>query len=335
MNGIKNGWTPLSNSYLSINDDPIGVIGEEVYFYLSHTYVIVKYSLRTGQWRVVVMLTDADITAEHPVVTFDNKHTVFIFDQSKMTVVDIKSQKVVSTQLSVQVQAGSVAKIIDRECHLFANGHNDTNHVHRILNLDTYTINSMQKHQNVYDSRYLFLPTDNSIFAIGGIMFQMYEEDIYKFCCEAKTWSNWSDEHLLQTRVNVCRFGTIVTRDGRYLILFGGEHDPLAHRSDDSIRIIDLQTKKVIESSLRCPVKSGFNAVLVQERPHHMLLAGFARHSGVHSDTWMSEDVLDLVGFWGCEDTVFLQQYCRWGSGRAHWKIKLKEVLSAPPRLYI
>lgn len=140
------------------------------------------------------------------------------------------------------------------------------------------------------------------------------------------TTMNWSRPLLTRTQFP----GMVFTSEGRYALLFGGRHRGIR---TDVISIYDFKTQQRSESSLKCPKKGRYSAVVIGDtKKDEIAVFGFINKTFKEP---MFRDVqilpiylIEMTAKWYRNEQVYLMTSVGAAPGvNDHWRINIDDVL--------
>ena len=131
----------------------------------------------------------------------------------------------------------------------------------------------------------------------------------------------------------VHNFGCVMTRDERYVVIFGGTQLPEGCVYD-GILVMDLRTFKVRKSKIKCPMEGDVYACLmIDELRMDLILNGMIRKcfgdnlkddgKRMNDECFVTKDVIDVMKMYYCIENVHL--FDRKGVG--HWRMQIDHIL--------
>eukprot|EP01084_Bolivina_argentea_P231701 390656_1 len=293
---------------------------------INDTKRIYQYCTVKNKW---IMLKQMEYKNNYDITSLAyNSQNNELYISNGVTVEQVKINKNINiNQNEIKLQQKQNAIIINNDYHYF-NGRK-----HYIFNNKTNKFDTISGQW--YDNYGLiYIQSKNELLLIGGDgSYGGCSNEIYK--CEVKqgvklriankSWSKLNT--ILPNRIS--RFGSVLTNDEQYIILFGG----LRHRGggmgpdgqvyNDKIYIFNLETMSIKEITKRCPENGIMKAVIT--KPMHdykvdLLIHGFIRNEKIIN---IPVDVINSVHsfYQSSKSEIHLFTASVSGGNISHWKI--------------
>ena len=160
------------------------------------------------------------------------------------------------------------------------------------------------------------LKSQNKVLFMGGKLRNIFIWDIIN--------DKWSIIKGLQISESGYRYraGIVVTKDEKYVVLFGGSQC-------DKIEIFDVDKQLICQSDIKCPEMVEYRAMLIDNcKQSDIIIHGYLRK------IWNNEEfnnlnntirlIMLMIRFYANEYVHLIQI----NSGR-HWRIQLRDLLSS------
>eukprot|EP01084_Bolivina_argentea_P256840 432589_1 len=246
----------------------------------------------------------------------------FSEDISKLSIIDIKTGEL-TIDNTVPRCGGWISLILaDNSCHIIGG---DRNKHHWMCNKDKYefklnytfdwNVNSLGGN---YWNGVIYVKSRQQILFFGGWRSDEYQcsDVIYIYSLTENKWSV-SDTNL---PIQVQYFGSILTPDERFIILFGGW--TFDDGNIDDIWIWNLEEMNITKSKLVCPDLGGYSATLLFDTVSDILIYGYLKEY-CNQSVNIPYDIINIIGKWCYNCLVHLMDR----DNGNHWKIELAEIL--------
>eukprot|EP01084_Bolivina_argentea_P283231 485024_1 len=156
-----------------------------------------------------------------------------------------------------------------------------------------------------------------------NILLVIEEKKILSYCTITNIWSKIS----IKLPTGLGKIKAVVTRDDKYVVMFGGNIDGLAHAYTNDIYVLDVKMMKLLKCSVKCPVSHVIHTAILNDcNAEELITFGFVR------DTWKNKQyshilfppfyLIKLVQFYYWKDEIHLF----WNS--CHWKKSVDDILN-------
>eukprot|EP01084_Bolivina_argentea_P299044 515448_1 len=327
MATLEDEWISLSDTNTNQVVKPIYVGDSNILYHAIQANKLVAYNIDNHKWTDFIEYPP-EFHCVCPVMALDDsKQKLFIYGEESFMIVDMKT-KDIKIMIGVDSVGGrnSSAVLAHDKFHIFGGGRGEDKHY--IFNEGNKKMDVIHQFAGVFDGGFsfqqtIYLPQKDVIFLIGGFGDCTCDSSDEIYYYDHKSWKLFD----LKLPVGLDAFGCVVTRNEKYIILFGGD-DTFGHMRDIII-IIDLENMTIHESSVRCPLNAQFDAVLVDcSIRNQILVNGYVRWcwtlSGCKDIGCLCVDVINLIVMWYNEEYVYLKEKYN----TRHWKIQLTKILA-------
>ena len=245
-----------------------------------------------------------------------------------LLVIDMTTKRISATHRSELITPNSKLSIIDGLCHVFFGDDG----AHYILDDDKMSsFKLVDQVRNAYENfngfGLIYRKKWGEVLVFGGHetneeMYGRKLSDIYKYSLINNLWS-MLDVDLLPFDMN--RFGYVMTKDERYVIIMGGNTDKWPQK-DNMIFIADLDERVLRKSEMTLPFEGECEAILMGNKEENDLLVhGFVKNvmklNGNGYQMNVPFALISLIAVWHSVEYIHVIQYS------SHVKIKLDMIL--------
>eukprot|EP00483_Globobulimina_turgida_P010456 UN10477 len=121
----------------------------------------------------------------------------------------------------------------------------------------------------------------------------------------------------------MCAFGCVVLNNERDVVIFGGE---TSNGDSDEIYVLSLETMDFKQCKLKCPMKSKFNAVIVDNFENHQLVVGYVkdlwRMKKFANIMYPPKEVINII------QRYYYNQEIHLFADKSHWKVNVDDILN-------
>eukprot|EP01083_Nonionella_stella_P025428 70029_1 len=292
---------------------------------------ICKYNLRTCEWNKCIPYNTILISGHTSALrsTSPADCAIFIYTQQhQLSEVDIYNKTWTVHQLKRTLELGYGAKsvFINNEFHIIGG---NSNNKHFIWNHQTKELESIYEFtefaKGLHKFELVYIQKKQILLLFGGMDSMKHQclNTIYSYCVKSKTWNKLN----VKLPISLTDFGIVLTRDSRFVVLFGGRKSEMFTNHSDDIVVYDVQHETIVMCAIKCPHASMFKAVITDHFHNALLLVyGYIRGMDVVKPP---ADVMDtLHSYYPIEsEYIHIIGYSTSTSGR-HWRIKVKDILN-------
>ena len=263
---------PLQHSWESVARTPI-MQDKNTMIAMSDDGDVCTYTMDSQQWEKIryIPVNSNDFSVEYHKQT--NK-LYLVGGLNALYSLCIKTGKVEQYHLSAEIDNGPATSLINGELHIIGGYKNGKHFVWDNNKKQLKLLHSIQEsNKGIQDAALIHIPSQNKLLLLGG-----YDQDVDSVVDTMRVYSisdnEWKgllnqngDEIKLPLAVG--GFGYILTRDERYVVIFGGTSG--SHGGEEmDIYYLDLRTLKWAKSLVECPVNNEFMSVLTDYDDVHI-----------------------------------------------------------------
>lgn len=313
------GWTEQDSLAtkigmpVEINNDEFVVPNQTTY--MGNNDGLYSYNIIKKVWKCIVSYPSGLDIRYHSSSFDPQNNTVYIIGGTLFASIDLNDNSIqtIDEEKLPHDFANCSSVFVNDEFHIFG-GWNQNKHCmldkekNKIIELHEFECDDIMHCGAVY------IPTKQAIFVFGGGSDNdlIFSYSIFNKKCRKMD---------LKLPIKLSRFGYVLTKDNRFIILFGGL--TTGFQDIDTIYIWNLETMQFRESETKCPIPDTFYAVIMgNTEKDEKLIQGFIRNE-FEDISFIPNDVINLIVSWYSDEEIHLFDD---REGR-HWRIGLSQIL--------
>ena len=287
---------------------------------------ILKYNTLQNEWTEYLQLPGKSSFYAYP-LCLHRKHNILYIGvgHDRLVKFNIDTNEYKEIHLPDNIGVGQ-SLLIDDDIHLIG-GYKNT---HSILQQNQTKSKMLSRYCDQLGScnnHTIYSSKTDTIYTFGG-GYNYADRSISNTIYSYNIGTNKHKSIDLKMPEALAGFGSIMTKDGKFVITFGGYN---GRKKVDDIYIFDMEKMNVRKSSIVCPKTSDYYAILMIDYTKQiMIVYGYIRWSLKQIDRIISfpcNDIINLIVKWYAEEMIYLQE--RYGSymQKSLWRISLSKIL--------
>ena len=339
---LTSGWICLFHT-LEIDVDIPHLLSNDYEYCMAHVHGLKIYNIHTNKWRDgISYLPDVPLMKKYPreiesiSSCYDiSNNTMYIYKfDGRLLQIDMNSnscQEIISPRPMQRVTFPKMI-FVDNQIHLIGGKDDSKFHryvQHRIFCKETkqwiiHRTFSISDGKDLGDSGWnfnsfglIYIKSRNQLLLLGGYSWvnKWASDAVYTYCMKDQEWRR--HEIKLPERGGMCDFGYTITRNERYVLIFGGSR---CRANKRRIYVLDLELMQIYLSTILCPhISDDFKAIIVTF-PNEVLMHGFIRN--YYSVERMPVDMIRLLCMFHVDDWVHLIDF-----EIGHWKMSVNDII--------
>ena len=268
-----------------------------------------KYNIISDQWILLLQYPKEFTSSDHSICCDQNDQVIYLYDTSGQRVtIDLKKLTFEISKITPAIGKDSQLLMINNECHSILGDDCDSHYKwnSKLQKLDKlfqfkHIMQGLSEHGVVY------MKSKNKLLLFGGWDDGTEEltNDIWE--CDLNNEDNgmeWTKLKDIKLPMEMSNFAWILSKDERYLIIFGGENTNLDRLR--SIFILDLKEMKMYQAKVKLYDRGIIDAIVMSNDKNSILVGGVTREMAREYDINIPIEMGQLIFEYYDSEIIYL-----------------------------